>query len=282
MDDLIARLPELPYVVWTVILVPIFGALGVLVGMFARRWADGRWAYLVPMLIGFAVANASANLIADAQAGDRQAKKLVAELAVTEPLKTIIRLEPPVRGELEEGIVRALKGGTTEQKSAMARRVAVNIVQVRFARAVPSAGAAQIHRTVATELAGLRALESRPTLCVDVYLGRGLPNIDQIEPGIGKEMLAAKAAVIESAATRPEKLENLLTLNEIMGLFTRAAKARGGDNSALSKIGRIAELPPEEGCAIATQIETLLVDLDPKETAAVMKTLWSLSTVAPK
>lgn len=282
MDDLIGRLPELPHVVWTLILVPIFGVLGGLVGVAVRRWIDGRWAYLVPMLIGFAVANASANLIADAQAGDREAKKLVAELAETEPMKTIIRLEPPVRGELEKGIVSAMRGGTAEQKVAAARGVAGNIVKVRFAGAIPSAGAAQLHRAAASELAALRALESRPTLCVDLYLGRGLPNIDQIEPGIGKEMLAAKAAVIESAATRPEKLETLLTQNEIIGLITRAAEARGGDHSALSKIGRIAELPPEEGCAIATRIETLLVDLDPKETAAVMKTFWSLSAAAPK
>lgn len=282
MDDLVGRLPVLPHVVWTLILVPIFVVLGGLVGSLAQRRIGGRWATLVPILLSFSVGNATANLIANAQASGRDAKKLIAELADTDPLKTIIRFEPSVRAELERGVAQAVASGTMEQKEAAARSVVGSIVEVRFAKAISSAGAAQVHRVAAAELAVLHALERRPPLCVGVYLGRGLPSINDIEAGIGRELLAAKAAVIESAATRPEKLDTLLSLNQIMGLISRAAEARGGDYSSLSKMARVAELPPEEGCTIAIKIQTLLVDLDPKDTAAVMKTFWSLSAAASK
>lgn len=280
MEELAAHLPNLPHVVWILISTVVCILIGGAIGAVLQRLTGWRWAMAGALILANAIGYSSANLVADAQAKGREAKTLLTELEAAEPMKTILRLEPAVRAELERGVARALETGSSATKTAATRKVFNDIVQPRLSKAAPLAGAAETRRAIAAELAALRALEDRPALCVDVYAGRGLANLDILDPKIGREILASKAGVIESATLRPEKLEVPLSDEEMQALLVKAVAAQGMDISRLANLSKMETLPPKEACSLAILFETLLVALDPKDMAAFMKTAIAQSAAA--
>lgn len=271
MDGLISRLPELPHVVWTLILIPIFISLGALVGLVVQRRVGGRWALPVAMMLGFAIATASSNLVADAQARDREAKTLVGELAGEEPLTTILRLDPAARGVLEKRFAAVFRTTRGIERGPAARRVLAEFVGSKVAESLETAGASELHRNFRAELAMLRALAGRPETCVDFYLGKGLPSFEGVDRKVLAELMASRAGLIESAALRPQRLAEPVSGERFGELLKKGAAVSGQDFAVLADLTRIVDLPAERACHVAIVYETVVSALEPAELADLSK-----------
>lgn len=260
-----------------VILAGLAGALGAVVGFPLGRAAERfvKWphtATVVTVLFVVGLPRLAVGLV-EAQNRGPSYEAVLEEMKKYDVFQALVESYPESEAEIRAAIEPLLKEMPKDLKARveMASRV---IISKYVEKSITKASDAALAEMLALNALNQSRMAATPKLCVDYYLGRGaLGASGNFTPDDVIREGRVKASLLRSAAKSPSTPARYLTADEIGAMLVKRYEDLKLDLNGLTKVGKVAELDPVEGCRVATEFSKALAGTDDKSSALLVKSL---------
>ncbi len=253
------------------------GALGAIVGFPLGRAAERfvKWPHTATLVTVLFVVGLPRLVVGMVEVQNRgpSYEAVLEEMKKYEVFQALVESYPESGVEIRAALEPILKEmpKDTSARVEVASRV---IISKYVNKSIAKASDATLVEMLSLNALNLSKMTSTPQLCVDYYLGRGsfvapgnFTSDDVIREG------RVKAALLRSAVKSPSMPEKYLTSDEIGPELLRRYKDLKLDVAGLTKVAKIAELDPVEGCRIATDFSKALAGTEDQSSALLVKSL---------
>src|SRR5262245_18871854 len=270
MNEILLFVASMPTLVVYAVAGAIAGILGAGAGLFAQKYFGlGKGWRFVPVVI-FVVISLSVSQWLLQEAVPAQA---VSTLKQNRLFGVIFKHHPEAEREYMARVEQLLSG-PREQFRAASAALGAEFTGRYLNLHMPTASDAAIHRLLQTEASILEALKNNPAECVGQFLGTpSASRLELIPPPLVEASLNAKAEIIESSVVTPSPLPKTVSMEDVVGVMTRAYRAKGYDIAGIAKIANVQSLSSAEGCEVGYRFVSALLSIDEKQSALVFKGL---------
>lgn len=283
MHSLIVSFFSLPPLLLVIFFfVPIGGAIGTLLSflvMKAIKKKENRWVatfvcvWVSVQFSPIAGGHIRASIISS---------EIVARIKQKNLFSLIFSLNPEAEKELRERIANITKQNYSPEDFAVKIQGASGAVVTKYLRKyILSASEEVVYKEIQREALVLADIQSKPELCVSYYLGVPQLAANDVAPEFLAEDENLKIDIIESSLRDHSIPPKVASADEIIKIVAAAYRQKGFEPRDLKNVGRVATLPPTEGCRIATELSISLASLDKKQSVYVVKSSLYLSGVRP-
>ena len=272
MNEILLFVASMPWVVVYAVAGALAGLLGSGAGLIAQKYfgLSKGWKF-VPVVVFTALSlNVSQWLFEEAVPA-----QAVSTLKQNRLFGVILKHHPEAEREYIERYKKILSG-PREQVRAQSRALAADFTGRYLDLHMLTASDAAIHHLLQTEARILEALKNNPAECVAQYLGTPTASrLEAIPRPLVEANLNAKAEVIESSVITQSPPPRIANIKDVVGVITRAYRAKGYDIAGIAKLANMHSLPPAEGCEVGYMFVSALLSMDENQSAFVFKGLMA-------
>jgi hypothetical protein len=188
----------------------------------------------------------------------------------------IFRAHPEAEQQLAVATRYILANSPSNMVSYDAEVATSKITSEYVTRHLPTSSAPALHKLLVGQRIMIMALQQEPDDCRRYYLGypvRSKYATAQLEKLSG-DILDAKAEIIESSVASPSVAPKE-SLDSIATDLAEAYQRQGYAAQDLQKVSDVANLPPSDGCRVATEFTSILASFDQTKAARIFKNLMS-------
>lgn len=277
MEQVIAEFISLPQPV----IYAIFGALGGITGtllgiLFEKLFKTDRATKLIAIVCVLVSIQLVRHTLPTMQKSFGHIV-VMKELKKTRLFQVIFRLHPEAEAEMQSKMKDILANVSDDQIGLSAQAASAQIVDRYLTKYLPSASSEAIYKLILRQLEVMKQFKSKPSLCMNYYLGQPQFKKDDLTPAFLEIESNVKADVIESAISTPSPLLQGANVNEIAEEIAYGYVQKGYPVDDLSKMDQIDKLPADQGCDIAIKFADVLTAMPADRSAYVFKSLLRLS-----
>jgi hypothetical protein len=197
------------------------------------------------------------------------------ELKVYEIYSLIFRLDPSAEKTMRSEFATLIEQNNEDMIFIKAQEITSNIINTNLLKFIPTASTESIHSLLVASVRNLRNFQYNPTLCVNYYLGENFSYEDTklIDDEFIKNEANLKAQIIKSAIDSPKHEKKFLTIDEIFQQLEKIYREKGYDIENIIYLESLGELPPAQGCKIATEFSEALISLPENDSVLLFKSL---------
>lgn len=122
----------------------------------------------------------------------------------------------------------------------------------------------------------MKALQAQPEACVAYYTTNSQIPDDMLTPEFIESEVRVKIDILKASLEAPQSLKDPLSQDAITARLKQTYQKAGFDPAELSRLGKIASLPLEDGCRVGTHFTIALISDTATENARLYKSLMSL------
>ncbi len=278
MEQVLIYLFSLPSAVIHTIFGGIFGAIFGVVGVLIAKKIKSTKASKVIIIVCLAVSIQSSNFFVRYLQKNTESARVMNSLKENRLISIIFRLHPEAADETEAKYKKLLSSNISgDQLSLKSQTIGAELVQKYFQKHLISASDKATYALLKRNVAVMKSFQDKPSACVSYYLGISNFNKDDLTEDFIKKETDMKADIIESSINNPSLPPQAASTESLIEIIALSYRNKGYDLGHLQKIDQVENLPPEEGCKIATEFSDAIASLDEERSSYVFKNLLYLS-----